>query len=232
MIEIRNVQAVVADIEGTTSSLAFVKEVLFPYARRSLPAYVREHLSELGPIAAQIEALCGRSALTAQEMTEILLQWMDEDRKATPLKALQGMIWRAGYECGELQGHVYEDAVRALCKWQASGLEIHIYSSGSIEAQRLLFAHTPYGDLTPLLSGYFDTTTGSKLESRSYEKIAGLLGSPANAIVFLSDHAGEIRAAASAGMQTVLLAREQPSTEASNAARSFDEIVLNGQGDS
>jgi enolase-phosphatase E1 len=225
VIEIRNVHAVVADIEGTTSSLAFVKEVLFPYARRSLPAYVRDHLSKLAAIAAQIETQCGQSPLSGQELTEILLQWMEEDRKVTPLKALQGMIWRAGYECGELEGHVYEDAVRALRKWRASGLEIHIYSSGSVEAQKLLFAHTAYGDLTPLLSGYFDTTTGSKLESRAYERIASSLGLPASTIVFLSDHSGEICAAAAAGLQTVLLARAD-ARDAPNIARSFDEIVL------
>jgi enolase-phosphatase E1 len=225
VIEIRNIHAVVADIEGTTSSVAFVKEVLFPYARRSLPAYVRDHLSKLAAIAAQIETQCGQSPLSGQELTEILLQWMEEDRKVTPLKALQGMIWRAGYECGELEGHVYEDAVRALRKWRASGLEIHIYSSGSVEAQKLLFAHTAYGDLTPLLSGYFDTTTGSKLESRAYERIASSLGLPASTIVFLSDHSGEICAAAAAGLQTVLLARAD-ARDAPNIARSFDEIVL------
>ena len=228
MIEIRNVRAVVTDIEGTTSSLAFVKDVLFPYARRSLPAYVRDHEAELRDIAIQIESISGRGRLSVQEITGILLQWMDEDRKVTPLKTLQGMIWRAGYERGELRGHVYDDAARALRKWQAGGLPIHIYSSGSIEAQKLLFGHATQGDLTPLLSGYFDTTTGPKLESRSYEVIAGALRLPASAIVFLSDHGGEISAAASAGMQTVLLAREQASEHAQNAVRSFDEIVLYG----
>jgi enolase-phosphatase E1 len=231
VIEIRNVRAVVADIEGTTSSVAFVEEVLFPYARRCLPAYVRDHLAELGAIAAQTEALCKQSLPGAQKLSDMLLQWMAEDRKFTPLKALQGMIWRAGYECGELEGHVYEDAVRALRKWRASGLEIHIYSSGSIEAQKLLFAHTAYGDLTPLLSGYFDTTTGSKLDSRAYGRIASSLGLPASTIVFLSDAAGEIRAASAGGLQTVLLAREDASADALNVARSFDEIVLYGRCD-
>ena len=228
MIEIRNVQTVVADIEGTTSSVAFVKEVLFPYARRCLPAYVRDHLAELGAIAAQTEALCKQSLPSAQQLSEILLQWMEEDRKITPLNALQGKIWRAGYECGELEGHVYEDAVRALRKWRASGLEIHIYSSGSIEAQKLLFAHTQYADLTPLLSGYFDTTTESKLESSAYEKIARSLGLPASAIVFLSDDAGEIRAASAAGLHTVRLGRHDACGDALNVARSFHEIVLYG----
>jgi enolase-phosphatase E1 len=152
---------------------------------------------------------------------------MDEDRKVTPLKTLQGLVWKAGYDSGELQSHLYEDAVTALRQWHAAGLQLYVYSSGSIAAQKLLFSHTPYGDLAPLFGGYFDTTTGPKLEPRSYEKIAAALHLPAGSIVFLSDHTGETQAAAAAGMQTVVLAREQ--TRASAAfARGFNEIALRG----
>jgi enolase-phosphatase E1 len=151
----------------------------------------------------------GKTHLTTQETIDTLLQWMDEDRKVTPLKTLQGMVWKRGYESGALRSHVYEDAVRALRQWHAQGLQLCVYSSGSIAAQKLLFSHTPYGDLTPLFNGYFDTTTGPKLESRSYGKIAESLRIAANSIVFLSDHAGETQAAAAAGMQTVLVAREE-----------------------
>lgn len=227
MIEVRGVRAVLTDIEGTTSSLAFVKDVLFPYARNSLPGFVRSHESELTDIASNIAGIVGKTHLSAQEMTDVLLRWMDEDRKATPLKTLQGIVWKAGYESGELQSHVYEDAVDALRKWQAKGLQLYIYSSGSIAAQKLLFAHTPYGDLSPLFDGYFDTTTGPKLESGSYGKIAESLHLATSSIVFLSDHAGETQAAAAAGLQTVLLAREQTSASA-NFARSFDDIALHG----
>ncbi len=226
MIEIRGVRAVVTDIEGTTTSLAFVKDVLFPYARRSIPAYVREHESELSNIAREVANLSGKAALGPAELSETLLQWMDEDRKVTPLKELQGRIWRTGYESGELRSHVYEDAVRGLRRWHADGLRLYVYSSGSISAQKLLFAHTPEGDLRPLFSGYFDTTTGPKLESGSYGRIATALGLAPSSIAFLSDHPGETRAAAEAGLQTVLLAREPPSLQSGAFARNFDEIAL------
>lgn len=225
MIEVRGVRAILIDIEGTTSSLAFVKDVLFPYARDALPAYVRTHESELKGVIGDIAATVGKSQLTTQETIDTLLQWMDEDRKVTPLKTLQGIVWKSGYESGALQSHVYDDAVSALRQWHAGGLQISVYSSGSIAAQKLLFSHTPYGDLSPLFSHYFDTTTGPKLESRSYEKIAESLRVPAKSIVFLSDHAGEIQAAAAAGLQTVLLAREQAAA-GTDFARSFDEIAL------
>ena len=225
MIEVHGVRAVLTDIEGTTSSLSFVKDVLFPYARQALPQYIRDHEARLRGLTADIAATVGKSSLSTQETADILLQWMHEDRKVTPLKAVQGMIWRTGYESGELQSHIYEDAVRALRKWRAGGLALYVYSSGSIEAQKLLFSHTPHGDLQPLFSGYFDTTTGPKLESRSYETIVRSLQLPAHAVVFLSDHEGEIQAASAAGLPAVLLARE--AREASTAyARSFDELSI------
>lgn len=230
MIAIQGVRAVVTDIEGTTSSLAFVKDVLFPYARRSIPAFVREHATQLGAIASEVSAAVGKESLSTQEMIDVLLQWMDEDRKITPLKSLQGMVWREGYENGQLRGHVYEDAVRGLRRWHAGGIRLYVYSSGSIPAQKLLFAHTPYGDLTPLFSGYFDTTTGPKLEAPSYDKIARALAVPAQSVVFLSDHAGETAAATAAGLQTVLLARDSqtPAQSGAAVAPTFDDIALEG----
>ena len=226
MIEIHAVRAVLTDIEGTTSSLAFVKDVLFPYARRALPAFMREHEPEVAEITAEIATMTGRTALSAAETTEILLQWMDEDRKITPLKTLQGLIWDEGFASGELQGHMYEDAVRGLRNWHASGLPLYVYSSGSVAAQKLLFSHTAYGDLLPLFAGHFDTTTGSKLAASSYAKIADSLRLPPSSIVFLSDHSGEIHAAATAGMHTALLTRTDTGTGTGDFARSFDEITL------
>jgi enolase-phosphatase E1 len=226
VIKLGAIQAVVTDIEGTTSSLEFVTERLFPYARRHLPDYVRTHAAELGDIAEQIGAATGRRDLDSQALIEILLQWMDEDRKIAPLKSLQGMIWRAGYQHGELRGHVYADAVHALRRWQASGIRVCIYSSGSVEAQKLLFSHSEYGDLTPLISLYFDTTTGSKLEVRSYERIGAALALPAHSIVFLSDHPGETQAAAAAGMNHILVTRTESSASGEPGVRSFDEIWL------
>lgn len=225
MIEVHNVRAVLTDIEGTTTSLAFVKEELFPYARQHLPDYVRSHAAEIATIAPEMRAAAGADALSTQETIDIFLRWMDEDRKVTPLKRLQGMIWRSGYESGQLRAHVYPDAVKALRKWDAGGMKLYVYSSGSVDAQRLLFAHTSHGDLTQLFSGYFDTTIGSKLEARSYREIAQSLSLAAREVVFISDHAGETRAAAAAGMPTVLMAREQGSGTAPTA-RSFEDITL------
>ena len=224
MIEVHGIRAVVTDIEGTTSSLAFVKDVLFPYARQALPGFVRGHQAQLKDIAGDMAAIVGKP-LDSQEMIDVLLQWMAEDRKITPLKTLQGMVWKTGYESGELQSHLYEDAARGLRKWHADGLQLHVYSSGSIAAQKLLFAHTPYGNLLPLFCGYFDTTTGPKLEAHSNQAITVALGLTPRAIVFLSDHAGEIQAAHAAGLQTVLLARERSEASA-QFARSFDDIQL------
>ncbi len=230
MIELDGIRAVVTDIEGTTSSLAFVKDVLFPYARRAIPAFVREHEGQLTGIRNEISAAVGKETLSVPEVIRVLLQWMDEDLKITPLKSLQGMIWKTGYETGELQSHVYEDAVRGLRRWHDSGLRLYVYSSGSIPAQKLLFEHTIHGNLLPLFRGCFDTTTGPKLESGSYVKITASLELAPRSIVFLSDHVGETRAAAEAGMQTILLAREgtEPNTDGFPVARSFDEIVLKG----
>jgi enolase-phosphatase E1 len=227
VIRLRAVRAVVTDIEGTTTKLEFVHQQLFPYARRKLADYVRAHEHELGDILDATRAAAGEAALSTDELIALLLRWIDEDRKATPLKSLQGRIWRSGYESGQLRGHVYEDAVRMLRSWHAAGIRIYIYSSGSVQAQQLLFSHSTAGDLTPLISGYFDTTTGPKLEPDSYRSIASSLDLPVSAIAFLSDHAGETAAAAQAGMQTVLLTRADhfaPVDEAS--ARSFDEIEL------
>jgi len=231
VIEIGGIRSVVTDIEGTTSSLAFVKDVLFPYARRCIPDFVRDHEAQLGGIKGEIEAITGTGHLSSAAMVRILLQWMDEDRKITPLKSLQGMVWKTGYETGELQSHVYEDAVRGLRRWHANGLSLYVYSSGSVPAQKLLFAHTAYGDLLPLFSGYFDTTSGPKLEPSSYATIARSLDLAPRSIVFLSDHTGETRAAAEAGMQTIVLAREATAADNTSGfpiARSFDEILLKG----
>jgi enolase-phosphatase E1 len=226
VIEVRNVRAVLTDIEGTTTSLAFVKEELFPYARQHLPEYVTSHAAEIADIAAEISVVAGADRLSARETIDVLLRWMDEDRKVTPLKRLQGMIWRSGYESGRLRAHVYQDAVQALRKWDAAGMKLYVYSSGSVEAQRLLFSHTAHGDLTPLFSGYFDTTTGSKLETHSYQDIARSVSLAARAVVFISDHPGETQAAAAAGMRAVLMAREQGGGTTGVVARSFDDIHL------
>lgn len=157
------IKAIVTDIEGTTSSLAFVKEVLFPYARANLADYVRCNIAQ--EQVKKIVAATGQeinAELDTEQSISQLIQWIDEDKKVTPLKSLQGLIWEAGYQQGDFKGHIYPDAVENLKKWKAKGLDLYVYSSGSVQAQKLLFAHTDYGDLTPLFSGYFDTLIGGK----------------------------------------------------------------------
>jgi enolase-phosphatase E1 len=229
MTAIHDVRAVLLDIEGTTSSLSFVRDTLFPHARRRLPAYVSEHAGQIGAILDEVRREAGDPALPLAGITQQLLTWMDEDRKITPLKTLQGLIWKAGYESGELQGHLYEDAFEALTAWHALRLKLYIYSSGSVAAQQLLFAHTRHGDLRPLLSGYFDTRTGSKLEPASYAAIAREVGLPAGSILFLSDHPGEVRAATAAGLKAVRVDRDAPAASGGTGepvAHLFSDLAL------
>lgn len=204
------INTILTDIEGTTSAVSFVFDVLFPYAAEHLPDFVRSH-AEQPAVAAQLEAVrveSGESGADIERVIAILLEWIAADRKATPLKALQGMVWEQGYHAGQLKGHVYADAVDALKAWKAAGLDLYVYSSGSIQAQKLIFGCSEAGDLTPLFSGYFDTTSGGKREAESYARIAAAIGRPAGEILFLSDVVQELDAARAAGMATCGLARE------------------------
>lgn len=223
------VQAVVTDIEGTTSSISFVKEVLFPYAAAHMASFLREHWDEPA-VQEQVRALAadtGENVATADHADRILQQWIREDRKATPLKALQGMIWKAGYQSGAYTAHLYPDTAPALQRWHDAGLPLYVYSSGSIAAQKLFFGYSDAGDLTPLFSGYFDTTTGMKQETDSYRKIAEAIGVPVSEIVFLSDIEGELNAAREAGFQTILLDRDgKAPTSSHQCVTSFAEISL------
>ena len=230
MIETSGIKAIVTDIEGTTSSLTFVKDVLFPYARDHIPAYVKEHEAEIGAILDEVRAIEGRPDLTADDIVPIFQTWIAEDRKVTPLKTLQGMVWKAGFESGAFKGHIYDDAADALQTWAKAGLTLCVYSSGSVAAQKLLYGHSERGDLTPLFSGYFDTVTGPKLDADSYAKIAGSLDLAPEEILFLSDHTGEIDAAEAAGLRTVLLDREgdQPADTRYRTARTFADIQVTG----
>lgn len=204
------INAVVTDIEGTTSSLSFVKDVLFPYARAELPDFVRHHDDD-AVIKSLLADTCREAGIDydVEAAIDTLILWIDEDKKITPLKALQGLIWKAGYELGDFKGHLYPDAIVNLKKWHSQGKALYVYSSGSVLAQKLLFAHTDDGDLTPLFSGFFDTTTGGKKETESYRQIIARIGFPHETIVFLSDIKEELDAAKSAGLQTIWLTRDQ-----------------------
>lgn len=200
--------AVVIDIEGTVGSIRFVKEVLFPFARARLRAFVLEQHAR-PDVASQLAAVTAETGSTGLEAQIAQLErWSDEDRKATPLKALQGLIWAGGYASGELVAHLYDDAASALRRWAAARLPVYVYSSGSVAAQRLYFAHTAAGDLTPALAGYFDTTTGPKQAAASYRRIAEAIGRPASELLFLSDVAAELQAACESGFQAVQVRRE------------------------
>lgn len=201
-------RAIVTDIEGTTSSIAFVHEVLFPYARARLADFVADHAEAVAPILAQVRAEAGDAAMDTAACVALLLEWHDADRKIGPLKTLQGMIWDRGFASGEISGHVYADAAEGLRRWHAAGIALYIYSSGSVAAQKLLFGSTEFGDLTPLFSGYFDTAIGGKKDASSYRGIAASLELPAGDILFLSDVAEELEAAQAAGFAVTLLVRE------------------------
>lgn len=199
---------ILTDIEGTTGSISFVKDVLFPYARAALPGFVRTHghtpqvRALLDEVGAEIGAPCDD-----QVIAETLQGWIDADRKHTALKALQGMIWQAGYADGDFTAHIYEDVAPALQTWHQAGHTLAVYSSGSVPAQKLFFGHSDAGDLLPLFSAFFDTRVGHKREAQSYRQIAQDLRTDPSQIVFLSDVVEELDAAAEAGMRTVLLDR-------------------------
>lgn len=223
------IKAVVTDIEGTTSALSFVKDVLFPYARQRIVDFIRRHQHE--PAVREqilaVQTVVGR-ALSTEEIIVQLLQWIDEDKKVTPLKALQGMIWEDGYRCGDFTGHLYEDAARKLKEWHGRGLRLYVFSSGSVQAQRLLFGHSDYGDLTPLFDGYFDTRIGAKREAEAYFKIAAEIGIAPAQILFLSDIKEELDAARDAGYKTIWLVRDGDLLPhaSHHQVRQFDDIQL------
>jgi enolase-phosphatase E1 len=226
---------ILTDIEGTTSSISFVKDVLFPYARRELPRFVREHGDEpevrrwLDAVATEHGAVCDDDTLV-----EILQGWIDTDRKHTALKALQGLLWEDGYRSADFTAHIYPDAADALRRWHSDRHRLAVYSSGSVAAQKLFFGNSDAGDLLPLFEAFFDTETGGKREAASYACIAEALGCEPGGIVFLSDVVAELDAAREAGLRTVLVDRREdypvPRTDdACNGhprVTSFDAIAL------
>ena len=202
---------VLVDIEGTTTPIAFVHRVLFPHARAAFPALLRDRAEE--PEVAGALAALARLA-PEQDPLEHLYGLMDRDEKLGPLKVLQGITWREGYEAGLLAGEVYPDVPPALRTWHAHGIRLAIYSSGSEEAQRLLFRYSTAGDLAGLFDGFFDTKVGAKRETPSYATIATQLGVTPGSVLFLSDIEAELDAAKAAGMLTCQLARPADGTRA------------------
>jgi len=216
--------AVVTDIEGTTTRISFVHDVLFAYARARLPAFLEAHATREAVRAALAEV-----AVLAPEMAPLaaLQAWMDADAKVTPLKTLQGLIWSEGYRRGDLRSEVYDDVVPALRRWHAAGVRLYVYSSGSEAAQRLLFGHLPQGDVTALFSGFFDTRVGPKRDFASYAAIASAAGLAAADMLFLSDIGAELDAAAAAGWRTCQVVRAADGTRpAAGHAQAADFDVV------
>jgi enolase-phosphatase E1 len=238
-IAAENIRCILLDIEGTTTSISFVYDVLFPYARQHVREFLETHLEDPGvrdTIArlreqhvADTRQNLSPPALRADIDTVIAyVNWlMDRDSKAGPLKSLQGLIWEEGYSKGEVNGHVFPDVPIAFERWRSQGKIIAIFSSGSVLAQKLLFGRTTAGDLTRFIKAYFDTTTGPKREAQSYRAIADALDLEPEEILFISDVTQELDAAAAAGMKTALSIRpgnhpQPPSNHASIV--SFDEL--------
>lgn len=209
---------ILTDIEGTTSAIDFVHRVLFPYSRAALPEYVRAHAHD-PEVASEIAAVSAEIGADAdlEQVIATLLHWIDIDRKATPLKALQGVIWDMGYQTGAFTAHVYVDAYDQLRAWHAAGIPLYVYSSGSIAAQKLFFRYSVFGNLLPWFSGHFDTTSGGKRDVASYQCIAEALKQPADAVLFLSDVEAELDAARGAGMHTAQICRADAPPHSSGA---------------
>ncbi|MBA3581129.1 MAG: acireductone synthase [Gammaproteobacteria bacterium] len=224
-----SITAILTDIEGTTTDLAFVKDILFPFAARELPAFVRTHQADQ-----QVASLLNDSRQEMQrldadleEVIDALLTWIAKDRKITPLKQLQGLIWEHGYTSGELHAHVYPDAYDSLKRWHAQGYGLYVFSSGSVRAQKLLFRYANQGDMSSWFKDYFDTLTGAKREADAYRIIAKHMNVPVAQILFLSDITEELDAAHTAGMQTCQLVRgEVPKNSQHKQVQRFDQIPL------
>jgi len=231
-------KGILLDIEGTTTPIAFVHDVLFSYARAHARNYLAQHPNEAAADVAQLRAEHERDVNDGErpppinDTTESIVayvNWLiDRDRKSTGLKSLQGKIWREGYREGSLKAQVFSDVRPAFERWREAGLRISIFSSGSALAQQLLFAHTDAGDLTTFIDGYFDTNVGAKGDRESYLRIANAVGLQPNEMLFISDVVAELAAANSAGMKALLSIRPgnqpQPGADAFRIIQTFDEV--------
>lgn len=230
-MQLENIRFILTDIEGTTTSVSFVYDVLFPYFRIHI-----QRLNELmnNPQVVQafeqtieLAAKEDQAIQTTDEIIKQLLDWSLADKKITPLKTLQGILWADGYESGEIKGHVYDDVLPAMKTWKSLGIDLGVFSSGSIAAQKLIFGYSEKGDLRPYFSEYFDTTTGSKREAETYQKIAEIINIKPEHILFLSDIREELECAQKAGYQTIQLVRKGTEKNWNNTITAFNEIQIN-----
>ncbi len=241
--DVRDVHAVLLDVEGTTTPIEFVHTILFPFARARVQAFLTRHAAR-PEVRADVALLRAEHAAEPsgpplppppppwrEDLSSVVayVHWlMDRDRKSTGLKSLQGKIWEAAYRQGEVRGQVYADVAPALARWKGQGRDIAIFSSGSVQAQQCLFAHSTAGDLSSFIRAYFDTTTGAKTAVRSYERIAAALEQAPSHVLFLSDVVAELDAARQAGLETALSVRS-PGTEPAGSEhpviRTFEQVL-------
>jgi enolase-phosphatase E1 len=223
---------ILMDIEGTTTSISFVHDVLFPFAKSKLTNYVNLHneLDHVKNVLAETKKtvlLETNQNIDDQKAIAQLISWIEEDRKHHALKEIQGFIWSEGYKSGELKGHVYPEVPMMLKKWNDSGITLGIYSSGSIAAQKVLFGYSICGDLNGNISHNFDTTIGNKREISSYQNITKAIGLNPESILFLSDISEELDAAKAAGLKTIQLVRlEEVAFTGHSQVKSFSDIVF------
>ena len=222
---------ILMDIEGTTSSISFVKDVLFPYFLLNIDdinklSNIKEVKYAFGQVLRIVKREENRDITTSEEVILELKKWCGQDLKITPLKTLQGILWEKGYQNGELIGHVYDDVPVMLENWNLLGKKMGIFSSGSVNAQKLLFSHSVKGNLSTYFSNYFDTNIGSKRDSDTYSLITKQLALPSNRILFLSDVIEELAAADMAGMKTIQITREGNLQSWPQSVSDFSEIIL------
>jgi enolase-phosphatase E1 len=232
MVKFNDIHFILTDIEGTTTSVSFVFDVLFPYFKTYFQEFVKENYQKLSlekyfSMVKETILEEEEKQINEKEVIDTLLHWAEIDRKHTALKALQGLVWQVGYQKGDLQGHIYQDVPEQLQNWYQKNIQLGIYSSGSVTAQKLLFGSSVFGDLTHYFSFYFDTNIGHKRETESYHNIQKEIGIQASNILFLSDIEQELDAAQSAGFKTLQLVRDTtiPSQKHSNV-QNFKEILI------
>lgn len=226
------IRAIIVDTAGTTTDLDFIHHVLFPYSAKMLPSFLAENkdnilvdtcISDSKDIALEPDADLTR-------ITAILQQWIAEDRKATPLKTLQGLIWKQGYAKEEFTGHIYPDFIAAIKRYKNQNLRIYSFSSGSAEAQAMLFGHSDVGDLNPLFNGHFDTRTGSKTDRQAYANIINTISLTGKQILFVSDLLCELKAAQLAGMNVCQMVRDHHTPIGEfRTINSFDELIIENE---
>lgn len=222
-LEFRSIQFVLTDIEGTTSKISFVKDVMFPYSKQNLPRFLSENSTD----PEVQKALSEVPGQTSSDKVKKLTEWIESDVKAAPLKKLQGMIWRQAFEAEEFKAHVYEDVAPRLRHWKKMGIQLAVYSSGSVQAQKLYFKFTQEGDMTDLFAAHFDLEIGGKKDPQSYSEITERLECTPTSILFLSDVPDELEAAKKAGLQIAQLVRPGTAPSAYPHVADFTQIRIN-----